>query len=126
MRTIYSNDLTRSFVELDGFLKMWQACGLDDHDLFDFELSLMPILKSNPVIQGTGGLRKVRENDDHSNKGKSGGYRIIYLDLEEVEKVILLLVYPKNKQDNITPAQKKQLKRLVEELKSHYLSNSDQ
>jgi mRNA-degrading endonuclease RelE of RelBE toxin-antitoxin system len=64
------------------------------------------------VIRGSGGLRKIRWGI--SGKGKSGGIRIIYYWIIKKETILMLLVYPKNEQDNLTPEQLKILKTLVE------------
>jgi mRNA-degrading endonuclease RelE of RelBE toxin-antitoxin system len=48
------------------------------------------------VIQGTGGLRKLRLSDKNGNKGKRGGFRVIYLDIPKKELTYLIFIYPKN------------------------------
>ena len=64
------------------------------------------------VISGSGGLRKIRWGI--SGKGKSGGVRIIYYWLLKKNIILMLLVYPKNEQDDLTSSQLKILKSLVE------------
>jgi len=64
------------------------------------------------VIRGSGGLRKIRWGI--SGRGKSGGARIIYYWILKRDTILMLLVYPKNEQDNITSSQLKILKSLVE------------
>jgi mRNA-degrading endonuclease RelE of RelBE toxin-antitoxin system len=64
------------------------------------------------VIRGSGGLRKIRWGI--SGKGKSGGVRIIYYWLLKKNIILMLLVYPKNEQDDLTSSQLKTLKSLVE------------
>lgn len=64
------------------------------------------------IIRGSGGLRKIRWGI--SGRGKSGGVRIIYYRLNNKEIILMLLVYPKNEQDNLTPSQMKILKSIVE------------
>ena len=60
------------------------------------------------VIKGTGGLRKVRWAA--GGKGKRGGVRVIYYVVDEAGQVRLLLIYKKGIQDDLTAAQRKQLK----------------
>ena len=68
--------------------------------------------KAGRVIQGTGGLRKVRIA--RPGKGKSGGTRVIYY-YHNVDKPMLLLqIYAKADQENLTDAQKAQLKKHVD------------
>ncbi|MCD9460221.1 type II toxin-antitoxin system RelE/ParE family toxin [Marinibactrum halimedae] len=64
------------------------------------------------IIQGTGGLRKVRWKLE--GKGKSGGVRAIYYWMTEDEQIYMLYVYPKSEQEDLTSEQKKALKTIVE------------
>lgn len=64
------------------------------------------------IIQGTGGLRKVRWTLE--GRGKSGGVRAIYYWVTQDEHIYMLYVYPKNEQEDLTPEQKKTLKAIVE------------
>ena len=63
------------------------------------------------IIRGSGGLRKVRWN--LSGRGKSGGVRIIYYWIKVNEIILMLLIYAKNEQDNLTSAQTKILREIV-------------
>lgn len=67
--------------------------------------------KAGRIIQGTGGLRKVRFA--RPGKGKSGGARVIYYYHNDTKPILLLLIYAKADQDNLTDAQKAQLKKHV-------------
>jgi mRNA-degrading endonuclease RelE of RelBE toxin-antitoxin system len=64
------------------------------------------------IIRGSGGLRKIRWSI--SGKGKSGGVRIIYYWAKIKEIILMLLIYSKNEQDNLTNEQLKILKSLIE------------
>ena len=77
-------------------------------DLLEF-LARRP--KAGRLIQGTGGLRKVRFA--RPGKGKSGGARVIYYYHNDTKPILLLLVYAKAVQDNLTDAQKAQIKKNV-------------
>jgi mRNA-degrading endonuclease RelE of RelBE toxin-antitoxin system len=74
------------------------------------ELILNPV--KGKIIRGSGGLRKIRWKI--SGRGKSGGVRIIYYWIIMKKTILMLFVYPKNEQDNLTSAQLKILKSLVE------------
>ena len=65
------------------------------------------------MIPGTGGLRKLRWLA--GGRGKLGGIRIIYYWIVDRDWIVMLLAYPKTEQDDLTPKQKRALKRLVEE-----------
>jgi mRNA-degrading endonuclease RelE of RelBE toxin-antitoxin system len=62
-------------------------------------------------IPGTGGLRKVRWSTE--GRGKRGGVRVIYFFVEARSLILLLLLYPKNVQDDLSADQKRVLKELV-------------
>lgn len=104
--------MTRTFVYTTSFRKSWSAMGLGDADLLDLEKALLENPRLGDVIEGTGGARKMRIQLE--GRGKSGGGRVIYLDVYEKEHLYLLLAYPKNVQTDLTPDQKKALKKLVD------------
>ena len=64
------------------------------------------------VIKGSGGLRKIRWKSQ--GRGKSGGVRIIYYWISSEDIILMLLVYPKSEQDDLTSEQLKIIKKLVE------------
>ncbi len=82
----------------------------DEYRNLQNELILNP--EKGNVIRGSGGLRKIRYKI--KGKGKSGGVRIIYYWISKKQLLLLLLIYTKNEQDNLTHAQLKILKSLVE------------
>lgn len=65
------------------------------------------------VIPGSGGLRKIRWG--YRGQGKRGGIRVIYYWAVSQERLLLLLMYPKSVQDNLSPAQLKTLRQIVED-----------
>lgn len=107
--------MTREFVFTSPFLRCWKAMGLDDKSLKELERILLEDPKIGDVIQGTGGARKMRIQLD--GRGKSGGGRVIYLDVFEKEKLYLLFAYPKNVQETLTEEQKQTIKALVDTIK---------
>jgi len=107
--------MTCEFVYTEPFRKCWKAMGLSEDDLKKLEEILLENPQLGDVIEGTGGARKMRIQIEC--RGKSGGGRVIYVDVFEKEKLYFLLAYPKNVQDNLTPDQKKQVRKLVEAIK---------
>ena len=81
-------------------------------------LSLQNYLLENPtagvVIPGSGSLRKLRWADPSRGKGKRGGLRLIYLYLPEFERILLIDVYGKDEQDDLSPQTCRELKAFVE------------
>lgn len=66
-----------------------------------------------PIIKGSGGLRKVRWG--LSGKGKRSGIRIIYYRAVSQEQLLMLFVYPKADQDDLTMNQLRILRKIIEE-----------
>lgn len=65
------------------------------------------------IIPGSGGLRKVRWG--YQGQGKRSGVRVIYYWAVRNEHLLMLLMYPKNVQGNLSPAQLKMLKQIVKD-----------
>jgi hypothetical protein len=104
--------MTRLFIYTEAFKRSWKLMGLDDEDAIELETELLKNPRLGDVIEGTGGARKMRIQ--LTGRGKRGGGRVIYIDIFEAEKIYLLFAYPKNVQDNLSPEQKKQIKKIVE------------
>jgi mRNA-degrading endonuclease RelE of RelBE toxin-antitoxin system len=69
----------------------------------------------HPIVPGTGGVRKARWGRE--GKGKSGGVRVIYYYWVSDDEVYLLYIYAKNKQADLSAADRKAAKTFVEGLK---------
>lgn len=82
----------------------------DEYRLLQIALVLRPDL--GKIIQGSGGLRKIRWSG--SGRGKRGGTRIIYYWIKNKETILMLLIYKKKGKDDISKDQLKILKKLVE------------
>ena len=85
---------------------------LADKDYRLLQLALINRPDLGAVIRGTGGLRKVRWN--LPGKGKRGGVRVIYYWAVSQNQLLMLFMYPKNVRDDLTPAQLKILRQIVE------------
>ena len=70
--------------------------------------------KTAPVIEGTGGLRKLRFRPPGAHRGKSGSHRVCYVYFEEFGIVFLVTVYDKKQKDNLSAAAKKIIRQLIE------------
>ena len=62
--------MLRTFVEVPLFTKRWKEIGLGDDELRALQIMLLKDPESGPVMEGTGGIRKVRFSLE--NRGKSG------------------------------------------------------
>jgi len=70
---------------------------------------------SGALIRGSGGARKVRWSSD--GRGKSGGVRVIYYWITSEEQILLLTIYSKSEQDNLTAADLKAISQRIKGLK---------
>jgi len=85
---------------------------LADEELNALQWALMADPEKGDLIRGSGGLRKLRWAG--SGRGKRGGLRVIYYWHVPGNTILLLLIYPKNEQDNLTATQLKFLKSIIE------------
>ena len=76
------------FVELPPF-EAHREEYMDDRTYADFQQELMKDPEAGDVIQGTGGLRKIRFKDSNKGKGKRGGIRVIYYWWSEEKEFLL-------------------------------------
>jgi mRNA-degrading endonuclease RelE of RelBE toxin-antitoxin system len=86
---------------------------LDDDEYRALQLALILRPEQGAVIQGSGGLRKLRWAA--KGRGKRGGLRIIYYWEKEENTYYMLFLYPKSYQEDLTAAQLRVLGRLVRE-----------
>jgi hypothetical protein len=80
----------------------------------ELEIAVSPV--AWPVIAGTGGARKARVA--RGDRGKSGGARIIYFVAVRRDVLYLLDVYAKNAKDNLTDADKKEIRKFIAALEA--------
>lgn len=85
---------------------------LPDEEYRAFQVFLATNPEKGDIIQGTGGLRKIRWRG--LGKGKRGGVRIIYYYLMRESQIRLLLIYKKGMKDNLTVKEKHVLRVLNE------------
>ncbi len=90
--------------------KIKNLLSFEEYRILQNELIENP--EKGKLIRGSGGLRKIRFGI--SGRGKSGGVRVVYYWITKKEIILMLIVYPKNEQDNLTSEQLKLLKVLVE------------
>lgn len=88
----------------------------DNKDLLlRVQKNILEDVNSGDLIEGTGGVRKIRVNKKDS--GKSGGYRVFFLDLPQIEVTHLLHILDKKESDNIPTSAKPALKKEATRLK---------
>lgn len=109
--------MTRTFIETPIFTRKWHELELTDGDLRALENILLENPKQGDAISHTGGLRKIRIPMESRRKGKRGGARVLYVDVELKEKIHFVNVYSKDEKDDLTPAEKKAISILIKILK---------
>ncbi len=100
------------FVELPAFSRYRQDY-LDEEAFRALQDALLANPEMGDVIEGTGGLRKMRQADLRRSKGKRGGLRIIYFWWETGRQFWLFTLYDKNEFDDLSPTERKALKDML-------------
>ena len=104
------------FVETPAFTRRMAAFGSREL-LGAIQSDLLEDPARWPVIPRTHGARKGRAADPAVARGKSGGYRYLYLFLPHVERIYLLFIFDKHEQDNLSPEQVKRIARLCDQIR---------
>ena len=100
------------FVELPAFERHRADC-LDDAAFAELQRVLLQDPEAGEVVQGTGGLRKMRFADKRRGKGRRGGLRVIYYWWSAGKQFWLFTLYDKDEMADLTAGQRKALKVMV-------------
>jgi hypothetical protein len=99
-----------SVIETQLFAKLWPDYWTED-ERGDFAVFLADNPEAGDVIPQSGGCRKIRWS--RSGMGKQGGVRVIYFNRLADGNIVLLVIYAKSAQDNISADV---LRRIVKEI----------
>ena len=99
------------FVETPIFTKQVED-GLSHDNYVKLQHALLLQPSAGVIIPRSSGLRKLRWASEQ--RGKRGGFRIIYYWDKPNETIYMLFLYLKNEQEDLTPEQTKRLRRLIE------------
>lgn len=100
------------FVELPAFTRHRDDY-LNDEGFRALQNELMEQPEKGDVIEGTGGLRKLRRPDPKRGKGKRGGLRLIYFWWEAGRQFWLFTLYDKSEMDDLSAKEKGLLKDML-------------
>lgn len=100
------------FVEMPAFIRH-RSNYLDDEGLRALQNALLENPEAGDVIEGTGGLRKVRQADSRRRKGKRGGLRVIYYWWDGRRQFWLFTLYDKDEMDDLSAKEKKALRDIL-------------
>lgn len=105
---------SRIFIELSVFKNKVDALGgLELLRAIQSEILKDP--RKGDIVQGAGGIRKIRIA--RAKSGKSGGYRVFYLDLPEKGQTYLMTILDKRDSENISDEEKSLLKAFAKKIK---------
>ena len=85
---------------------------LDDEQYRLLQCILVKAPDSGKIIPGSGGLRKLRWAG--SGRGKRGGIRLIYYWFPKQDRLLMLFLFAKNEQADLTAQQLKTLRLVVQ------------
>lgn len=101
-----------TFVELPAF-ERHRTRYLDDAAFSELQSELMRNPEAGDVIEGTGGLRKMRFRDKRRGKGKRGGLRVIFYWWDAGMQFWLFTLFDKDETSDLTAEQRKALKAMI-------------
>lgn len=100
------------FIEAVPFTKYLKDY-LNDDEYCGLQNFLIEQPEAGDLIQGTGGLRKLRWASN--NKGKRGGIRVIYYWQVFEDQIYLITLYAKNEISDLSVKEKRALKLMLED-----------
>jgi hypothetical protein len=111
-QSAYNYAMRASFVELPAFERLRNEY-LDDESFRAMQNALMDDPSAGDVIQGTGGLRKLRWTDKRRGKGKRGGLRVIYFYWVRGLEFWLFTLFDKNELSDLSKRDRATLEGLL-------------
>ena len=109
-------EIVRGFIESPRFHKRWFEFGFTEENLLQLQLVLLENPKTGSVMQGTGGLRKIRYAFE--DRGKSGSVRVLYVDFEAHGRILLLNLFAKDEKENLSKEERNKIKKAMKELEN--------
>jgi hypothetical protein len=103
-------------IELPPFSHRWGQYRLTEADRSTMLEAILDNPEAWPVQGGTAGARKARFSSHELTSGASGGYRVFYSVFRKYGKVILVTLFPKSMQANLSKAGQKLVATLLREI----------
>jgi hypothetical protein len=105
-------------IELPSFSNKWDQYRLTESD----RTSMLGAILSNPdawpVQRGMAGPRKARFASHSLDRGTSGGYRVFFAVFRGHGKIVLITLFPKNVQANLSRGAQNLISELVREIEA--------
>ena len=108
----------QAVAELDDFRADAAAAGMSDEEIVEVTLLISANPQIGELMPGTGGARKFRMPG--RGKGKRGGYRVITYFAGVDIPVFLLSVFAKGDRDNLSRAERNELRKELAGLAADY------
>jgi mRNA-degrading endonuclease RelE of RelBE toxin-antitoxin system len=99
-----------NFMEFGTFTRRVLEC-MDDDEYRGLQNALLANPTAGALIPGTGGARKLRWPG--SGRGKRGVLRVIYYVAVSASTFVMIALYAKREQEDLTPEQKRALRRTL-------------
>lgn len=106
--------VSMKIVRTKRYLKDMTRIGASDRDIAALEHEIAANPDAGVVVQGLGGIRKIRFG--LGNRGKSGGGRAMYFLVVSDDLAVMLTAYAKNEKADLSQDDRKALLQLVKEL----------
>jgi hypothetical protein len=103
-----------TFVETATFTRLVGDV-VSDEDYAEFQRELSRHPEQGDLLEGCGGVRKVRLA--LRGRGKSGGARVIYLYLRHRDRIYLLYLFTKGDAANLSADGKKAMRELAQQIR---------
>lgn len=114
--SVYSGTTEAEFIETPIFTEDVTELLADD-EYRELQSYLMQHPTAGALIPGGGGLRKLRWAAPGKGKGKRGGHRVIYYWQAKERQFWMLLMFGKQRQEDLTANQKRALSAYIRKAK---------
>lgn len=102
-------------VEFPAFTKAILKLPDDDYAAFQNQLAADP--EQGELIRGAGGFRKTRMGFPSAGIGKSGGARVVYFSMSDIQTIVLVTLYAKAKKSDLSKAEENELRVISAEIR---------
>jgi hypothetical protein len=103
-------------IELPAFFHKWGQYRLTEADRTNLLEAILNDPEAWPVQKGTAGARKARFSSHDLASGTSGGYRVFYSVFRRYGKVVLITLFAKSEQANLSKAGQNLVATLLREI----------
>jgi hypothetical protein len=105
-------------IELPPFSQKWGHYRLTEADRTIMLNAILSDPEVWPVQRGTAGARKARFSSHELDRGKSGGYRVLYAAFPAYGKIVLVTLFSKGEQANLSNAARNLVAVLLREIEA--------